>query len=144
LAGGGLPVTPYKQLFKHDPENGVYGDCARTVVACMLDVRPESVPHENRVLEDGQQRQILNDFLRPMGLAIMFLAFPQDPQEMMEIMAVSNPGLHYMLSGLSRTGCNHVVICQDDKIVHDPSLTDAGIVGRCDDGLTYIEMLVKI
>ena len=54
-----------------------------------------------------------------------------------------NPGIVYLLSGYSRTGCAHAVVCRDDKIVHDPSLTDAGIVGpHPDTGFFWISFVV--
>jgi hypothetical protein len=43
-------MTPYKQLVKHDPFNGQYGDCARTAIACLLNMHPSEVEH---FLEDG-------------------------------------------------------------------------------------------
>lgn len=35
----------HKQLNKRDPENGVFGDCYRTAVACILDKHPSEVIH---------------------------------------------------------------------------------------------------
>lgn len=29
-----------KQLFRHHPEQGIFGDCHRTAIACMLDLEP--------------------------------------------------------------------------------------------------------
>ena len=52
-----------------------------------------------------------------------------------------NPGQAFMLTGQSRTGCNHVVIAQSGAIIHDPSLDDSGIVGCCDDGLWWVSFL---
>lgn len=137
-------MTPYKQLFHHKPDEGIYGDCARTALGCLLDLPPKEVPHQHAYLADGEQRRLFDEWLKPRGLAIAFFAFNCEPADIMAAMKVSNPGMYYMLSGTSRTGCNHVVICLDDHIVHDPSLTDAGIVGACDDGCTYIEFLVPI
>lgn len=134
-------MTPYKQLFRHNPAEGVYGDCARTAVACLIDVHPSEIPHEHRQHADGEQRALIESWLRPRGYAIGFLGMPCDPEHMMQVMKVSNPGMYYMLSGTSRTGVAHVVICKDDEIVWDPSLDDAGIIGRCPDDLTYIEFL---
>lgn len=47
---------------------------------------------------------------------------------------VSN--LTYLLTGRSKTGCNHAVVCREDRIVHDPSINQSGIVGPAiaDDG----------
>ena len=38
-------MTPHNQLIKHDPENGMYGDCQRTCIAVILDLHPSEVPH---------------------------------------------------------------------------------------------------
>lgn len=135
-------MTPHKQLFHHKPEDGVFGDCYRSSIACLLDLKPEEVPHEHRRFGEGEMRRFMDAYLEGHGLALMFMAFDSDPDHMMQVMAVANPGMYYLLSGTSRTGCNHVVIARDTDIVWDTSLTNAGIVGRCDDGMTYLEWLV--
>jgi hypothetical protein len=58
-------MTPHKQRFRHDPANGIYGDCWRTAIACLLDIQPEEIPHEHRVYADNEQQTIIADFLRP-------------------------------------------------------------------------------
>lgn len=35
----------------------------------------------------------------------------------------------YLLGGESRNDCGHTVVCQDDRIVWDPSIDKSGIVG---------------
>ena len=62
--------------------------------------------------------------------------------ELLQFMAVNNPGLYYLLSGTSRTGCNHTVVALDDQIVWDPSLSDSGIIGPCDDGYYWIKLYI--
>ena len=39
---------------------------------------------------------------------------------------------------------NHTVICQGDRIVWDPSLTDAGIVGPMDNNYWFVEWLARV
>lgn len=137
-------MTPQKQLFRHDPENGVYGDCYRTAIACLLDLKPEEVPHvheHNGALDMGAQTKMMNDWLEGRGLTEISVAFTGDFEGVTKCMAVWNPGLHYLLTGTSRTGCNHVVICKDTEIVWDPSLNDSGIVGPADDGYFWIAFL---
>ena len=35
----------YEQLVTNcDPENGIYGDCYRTCVACFLEIEPQNIP----------------------------------------------------------------------------------------------------
>jgi hypothetical protein len=52
-------------------------------------------------------------------------------------------GMHWCLMGTSRTGCNHVVICKGGEIVHDPSITQSGIIGPANDGLWWAEWVVQ-
>jgi hypothetical protein len=98
-----------KQLFRHKPDEGVFGDCFRTAIACILEL--DAIPTE--------------DVAHALFCAKTF-----------------SDGLPYIFSGTSRTGVNHAVIGQGDQIIHDPSLTDAGIIGPCDDGMFCIEWIV--
>jgi len=34
-----------KQAFRHDPSNGMYGDCHRTAIASILGVERDTVPN---------------------------------------------------------------------------------------------------
>lgn len=44
-----------KQLIKHDPENGFWGDCYRTCIACLLGIDAADVPH---FCDDAQGKDI--------------------------------------------------------------------------------------
>ncbi|WP_420408638.1 hypothetical protein [Hoeflea sp.] len=133
-----------KQLFRHKPDEGVYGDCARTVIACLLDIEPEEVPHHHRHLADGEQQRLHNEWLAQKGFARVTVAYHLERLE--EVLAVGKQlsgDMPYILAGTSRTGVNHVVICRHDAIVWDPSRTDAGIIGPCDDGYFFIEWIFR-
>ena len=46
-----------KQIYRHLPEAGQIGDCARTVIACLLDLHPCEVPHFTRdAIEAGNEQ----------------------------------------------------------------------------------------
>lgn len=52
-------MIPQHQAFRHDPDNGVYGDCARTAFATLLGVPRDDVPHfayDNPIAELFWQR----------------------------------------------------------------------------------------
>lgn len=133
-------MTPHKQLFRHDPGNGVWGDCGRTAIACLLDLAPADVPHfyDNGVRSDVA-RSSVDAWLAPRGLRLIEIPFPGAVglDAVLAHQKAVNPGVHYILLGKSRTGVGHVVICRDGEIVHDPSLVDAGIVGPCDEDDCY-------
>lgn len=133
-----------KQLFRHKPDEGIYGDCARTVIACLLDMEPEEVPHEHREMASGEQFEMHERFLRTRGLARIDIPFACDDLDtILTVGEYRSNGMPYVLAGKSRTGVNHVVICQGNKIIWDPSLTDAGIVGPSDDGHFWISWLFR-
>lgn len=138
-------MTPQKQKFRHNPAEGVYGDCARTVLAMLLDIPVDDVPH---FLWDNADGIVFNQrvrmFLESVGLREVSIPFTGDLSAIMRFMRDSNPGIYYMLMGESRNHVNHVVVCLNDKIVADPALDDSGIVGPADDGYYWVSFLVSL
>lgn len=139
-------MDKHKNLIKHDPDNGQYGDCVRTAIACLLSLRPEQVPH---FFSDGDNPKWdvdVIEFLSPFNLS--YFMFPlklgedQDHNLILDVMRVNNPDTLYLLYGTSKTGCNHNVICKAGEIIHDPTQGDPGIVGPCDDGLYWIGLII--
>lgn len=134
-----------KQLYFHRPDEGSYGDCQRTVVACFLDLDAQDVPHFN----DGMPgAEVFNErydgYLASRGLARMMTVFDGSAglNQVLQTMKSVNPGMYYCLSGMSETGVNHVVIAKDDAVVWDTSLNDSGIVGPCTDGYFWVDVFV--
>lgn len=137
-----MDVTPVKQLFRHEPHKGIYGDCHRAAIACVLDLRPEDVPHFGEHGDDDPvawTREV-NEFLALHGMTSLAIPFPGDDlKAVLHCVSTVNPGVYYLLTGKSRTGTNHNVVCLDGRIIHDPSLDDAGIIGPCNDGLYWVQ-----
>lgn len=136
-----------KQKNLHQPELGIYGDCFRTCLAVLLDVDALMVPHflhnyDNRTPEEIDRS--IAGWLEYQNLNLIRIQFPgEETQENIMLSAnMMGSGLPYLLSGLSRTGCNHVVVCQGTEIVCDPSLTDAGIIGPMKENYWWVEWLV--
>lgn len=72
---------------------------------------------------------------------VLFVGEHLSPELIMESVSNVNSkvnGLTYLLSGTSRTGVNHCVVCQNGEIVCDPSTKNSGIVGPCDDGYYWV------
>lgn len=139
----------HKQLHRHDPANGVYGDCQRTVLACLLDLKePEAVPHFNHDgCPDGVFWDRLDGWLRKKGFARWQVYFPGDIalQDVLQTMGRTNPGMYYQLAGKSPRNTQHVVICVGDAILHDPHPDGGGIVAPDDtNGMWNIEVLVPL
>ncbi len=135
-------MTPYKQLHRHDPDNGVWGDCLRTVIACLFDLRPSEVPHFGEGGPNGTEMNARVDaWLRKMGSHRISVQHMGDLDEVLRSVASQNPEVWYLLTGESRTGVDHVVICRNDAIVHDPSLNGSGIIGPGYNGYYCIEFI---
>lgn len=134
----------HKQLLSHDPENGIHGDCMRTVIACLLDLQPQDVPH---FLHDGCDGGVfmerIDAYLESKGLALVGVPFSDTPDKVMEAMTYNNPNITYMISGQSARGVNHVVIARNGEILWDPHPSNAGLSTTCKDGYTWVEFLVS-
>jgi hypothetical protein len=136
----------HTQLFRHDPENGTHGDCFRTVVACILGCDPVDVPHVYDGTDDPTGYQRMRDFLKGKGFRLVgcgYVAGDLQLQDVLNLGAHHSHGLPWLLTGKSRTGVNHVVICQDNEIIHDTSQNSSGIIGPTLEGTWHIEWIVR-
>jgi hypothetical protein len=134
-----------KQLLRHKPDEGVFGDCHRTAIAAMFDLRADEVPH---IAEDGPAGDEFSRreraWLRSQGFAGFHVVYENaDVQSVLAAMNVFNPSIYYLLGGRSRTGCGHTVVCCGDQIVCDPSPDDSGIIGPCGDGYFWVTVFVS-
>lgn len=136
-------MTPYKQLIKHDPKNGQYGDCARTTIACLMDRHPQEVPH---FLHDGETDgnifwKRVDDWLGIFGLRSFGLPFDTDVPGILAAMGNQYPDLYYMLGCASPTA-DHFVIACGNQIVHDPAGHDPSRLVRGSDGYVWAYVFV--
>lgn len=114
-------MIPQRQLNRHNPANGEWGDCWRTCIACILDLRPEEVPHffDGDVIQwEGIKRT--QEWLIARGMYLLSFGWKDDWDQIQLTIKTFNPGIHYIMFGMGSTE-GHVVICKDGEIVHDPS-----------------------
>lgn len=140
----GGDVRFYKQLFPHRPSEGLYGDCVRTAIACLLDREPSEVPHFFDKGQDGETAwKAIEAWLAGEGLGRVMVVINGtiDRKELIDGFSVNNPDVCFMLFGTSSSGTPHVVICRNGEIIHDPSFIDTGISGPTD-GYYLIVVLV--
>lgn len=134
-----------KQAFLHDPSNGVWGDCYRTAVACLLNLPRDTVPH---VFHDGCKGPVadkrMNDWLGQRGMIQFVMALSGDTplDELLNSVYWSNGyPVEYLLCGTSKNNVAHVVVCKGDSIVWDPAIDNSGIIGPADDGFWWITVI---
>lgn len=136
-------MRPQKQLNRHRPDDGVYGDCHRTAIAVALDMDAADVPHYMDGSRSGDEAHDLYEtWLNERGICTISIVFHGDTSlsDILGTVALVNQRSRpvFILGGQSRSGCNHSVICCDGEIVCDPSQTDSGIIGPCDDGYYWL------
>ena len=139
-------MTPHPQLIRHDPANGLYGDCQRTCVAVILDIHPSEVPHfcdDPTATRDNDQwwakRQAA--WLADRGMSMTTIAYSGDCSldQVMLWTSKQNPTTPMLLLGQSSLGCNHVVVVLDGAIVCDPS--GNGIIGPAIEGVWEVSVI---
>jgi hypothetical protein len=139
-----------KQAYLHDPSNGIFGDCYRTCLACILDMDRDDVPHYVTTMDPVEWAENVQPkydaWLAELGL--QELAIPVHDADLEQILNFhktrSVQATVAMLTGKSSSGCNHVVIVTNGQIVHDPSITESSIIGPCDDGFYWLTWLIPL
>jgi len=136
-------MIKHTQRFRHRPEEGIYGDCHRTCIACLLDLEPEEVPNFGEYYGDSEAFfKAEAVFLSSKGLVSVQIPYDCTLKDLLNIQGGLNPNAFYILGGKSQSGVNHSVIGHGGEIYHDPSITQAGIVEPCTDGYYWISFLV--
>lgn len=137
-------MTPQKQANRHDPANGVWGDCYRTAIACVLDLPRDQVPHVydgGAEFADGRMRE----WLRGRGYALIGLSVEGSVSleslltEWADVFV--GQGVHFLITGQSPRGTNHVVVARRGEIAWDPAEQGGGLVGPADSGTWWLEFI---
>ena len=137
-----------KQLYRHLPEEGQIGDCARTVLACLFDLKPGEVPHFTKdAIESGNEQEAtlaMQAWVNTMGYT--FVEFPLKTDSTEDALNWASSYIKdtlYTLMGTSANKVNHIVICLNNAIYWDTSLDNSGIIGEASDGYYWVGLLVK-
>jgi hypothetical protein len=136
-------MRPQKQLFQHAPEIGVYGDCHRTALACLLDVDLLEIPHEHKDFQTAMEFPH-NKWLEDRGLMLATLSVPGNTmsmQDLLDALRTRYPGIHMIFSGRSIRNVNHCVIVRDGRVVWDPHPIESPLCMPCDDGYWHVEFV---
>ncbi len=142
-------MTPLKQSNRHDPENGIFGDCYRTCFAMIFDMNPEDLPHFVVLGMDreGTDKEV-KGWLRERGFDLFTLFFPGEHSldAVAQTMDVYNPTVPVIISGKSPGGeWNHSTVYHAGQFF-DPGHSNANppLDGPClPDGNWWIEIVTK-
>lgn len=136
-------MTPVFSQTRHDPEGKTWGDCHRACIATVLSLPLAAVPHFADGWPTGEEfKRREREYLASLGL-VPIDAIYQPPADcnhglILHVVGTMNPGVPYILGGTSRNRVDHSVVCLDDRIAHDPSPDQPGIVGPCADGWYWV------
>ena len=137
-----------KQLIQHDPDNGLYGDCYRTAIACILDLPAEDVPHFlKRDSTAESQDDVAADWLQKhwklTPVVISYLPNDDNDSVLEYLGKWSQRGSPFIITGQGSRGFNHCVVGYNGEIYCDPYTGDRGdrtsleLPSMCEDGKRY-------
>lgn len=118
-------MKPQDQRVMHDPENGQQGDCMRAVIASLLELDIEAVPHFAQMASGSLKFYGLIDcFLESQGYEMNWGRNP---------IYVLKEGLdiYHLISGVSPRDPNvyHCVVGLNGQVHFDPHPSRAGLAG---------------
>lgn len=114
-------MTPHVQT------NLVPGNCWQTVVACLLDIAPESMPDQVAIEED---KRSFNNALIAYLSKHHHLSYAEIPNHVFSQLRVVDPGWHILIGETVRTtesGRLHAVVGRYGEVFWDPHPTGVGL-----------------
>ncbi len=138
-------MTPQICLVQTNEKAGTFGDCMRACVASLLDLDVNTVPHFAYDNCDGVELfNRVREFVGPHGYLPfqMIVDGSHDLETVFSYMEKMNTGIHYMLFCQSGGG-DHVVICKNDRLVHDPAWIKYEITGPHSNGYWCAMVLAR-
>lgn len=138
-------MIPVDMIVKHDPANGVYGDCFRCCVASILEMKAEDVPHFMQLGEASADfwYKDLNAWLKK-EKQLSYLEIQSHTDHWLEWNAYEEAGFspYYILSGRSPRD-EHSTVGRLGKVVHDPHPARTGLIGPSRYGLYCLGFFIK-
>ena len=122
-------MKPTPQLVLHDPANGIQGDCQRAVIASLLELPIDSVPHFGELAQDNTEIFFteIQNFLAPLGYQWMSFR----AMDISGLLLNSETPIYHEIAGPSPRfpGAYHATVGLSGKIVFDPHPDGTGLVG---------------
>lgn len=135
-----------KQLFRHEPWNGIFGDCHRTAISCLLGLAPHEVPHfiQQEMESDGYWRELQNSWLAERGFVLLTSYYAGEGLSLTKLLSVlegCNGSQPAILGGRSPRGTDHSVVYLGRGAIWDPSEFGGGLVGPLSNGFWEVNYL---
>lgn len=129
-------MTPIDMTIMHDPP-AAHGDCFRCVIASILEMHPQDVPHFSALATDSaEERRLVREWLAPRGLAYFEIEW--------EVGALKNwrkdLSFHHVISGVTVRGTRHACVGFAGEVVFDPHPSRDGLLP--DDGKLLLGFIV--
>lgn len=107
---------------KHDPNNGVIGDCLRAALASLLGLPLQQVPHFLKEHWGNVQatEDALNRFLSKRGLMMLPLPYAAFSQLLKAQAQSTGSDCYHLIFGVDHEGDRHACVGRNGQIVHDP------------------------
>ncbi|MGQ3001264.1 MAG: DUF4406 domain-containing protein [Hydrogenophaga sp.] len=122
-------MIPVDQEFVHKPEEGQFGDCQRAVLASLLELPREQVPHFNQIARGDPTVfwETLQAFCRTKGF--VYLTVSKNAGS--AFFGDEGP-IYHEINGPSPRGggVSHAVVGRNGEIVFDPHPSRAGLAGN--------------
>jgi hypothetical protein len=121
-------MIPHHCIIPHRPPDS-YGDCLRAAVASMFGV--ENVADVPHFLHDGDDDQCMirfREYLWSRGFRPFMMAAHGSLEDIFTMMREANTDIEYLLC-CACGDADHVVLCKNDRIIHDPAWYKSAITG---------------
>jgi hypothetical protein len=140
-------MTPVKQTILHEPDNGLYGNCAQAAIASLLSMPINEVPHfADGLLETDEDGIVYNErlqgWLMSKGYGLLTLTIVPEYLENWQESAKTICD-HHLIAGRTIRGTLHVVVGKNGEVVHDPHPSDDGLLPPTEEDPWYFEFIVK-
>lgn len=131
-----------QKIFPHDPDNGRWGDCYRTCIACILDQEVEDVPHfvDNGVSTD-EIWEATQEWFGKIDMYLVALPFEGIKVEALKAANLWASGNRYLLGGTSPRGLPHMVVGKGNEIEWDPAPPGGDLSDPDEDGYWWIYII---
>lgn len=121
-------MTPVDQQCAHRPDQGLQGDCQRAVIASLLDLPLEAVPHfaQEAAGDSSRYWERLQQFCRAHGYVYLTV-----PARFGGGIYGDEGDVHHIISGPSPrdSAVSHAVVGRNGEVVFDPHPSRAGLAG---------------